>query len=171
MLCPPNLLSDWVLRKETDTEMQLEFQRFRRDQLHAGKRVEAELGRGRCELWCGGLGSQCCSSWSISLNSQVDAALPKAGPLGGSSLLLRQDLSWRVAWKGSEPYPPECGSQLHHTLLGFLHYSHYKMRYFVCLLVYMTTAFFRRRRPCPSYSFLENGKRLEQNSHSVNIAK
>ena len=88
-----------------------------------------------------------------------------------SSLLLRQDLSWRVAWKGSEPYPPECGSQLHHTLLGFLHYSHYKMRYFVCLLVYMTTAFFRRRRPCPSYSFLENGKRLEQNSHSVNIAK
>ena len=31
--------------------------------------------------------------WSISLRSQVEAALPKTGPLGGSSLLLRQDFS------------------------------------------------------------------------------
>ena len=57
--------------------------------------------------------------WSISLRSQVEAALPKTGPLGGSSLLLRQDLSWRVPRKGSKPCPPEGGSQLHHTLLGF----------------------------------------------------
>ena len=31
--------------------------------------------------------------WSISRSSQVEAALPKTGSLGGSSLLLRQDLS------------------------------------------------------------------------------
>lgn len=109
--------------------------------------------------------------WSISLSFQVEAALLKVEPLGGSSLLLRQDLSQRAPRNGSKPCPPEGGSQLHHTLLGFLHYTHYTLRYSAYLLVYVTTAFCRRRGPCPSYSSLENGKRLEQNSHSVNTAK
>lgn len=154
--------------------MQLEFQWFRRDP-PCRKRVEAELGvRGRCEVVTWGSWELALLMWSILCNSQVEAALPKAQELWEAALSAAEAGPFLEGSlkRQQKPYPPKVGlSSTTPAWFSSLFSLQNTLRYFVYLLVYVTTAFFRRRRPCPSYSFLENGKSLEQNSHSVNIAK